>query len=371
MNYTDVLRKDEKVVFGLRELYTGYGYSQYKMNKFEEYDLYVRNKDFLVSENVITFTDTNGKLMALKPDVTLSIIKNGEDRPEYLQKVYYHENVYRVSGSTRAFREIMQVGLECVGAVDTYAIYEVLSLAVKSLAFISEDCVLDVSHLGVVSAAIDELGVSAKAKAELLKCVGEKNAHGIKAICEEAGVDGAFIADLVSTYGTPATVIPTLEKMQSEHPVIAAIGEFLDICRTLENSEYADKIHVDFSVINDMSYYNGVVFKGFINGVPTGILSGGQYDKLMKKLKKRSKAIGFAVYLDMLEELMYEESEYDIDVLLIYDDKTDIKLMNEVLTELRTKGVSASAQRTVPEKLRYKQLLKIENGEVKCLENNA
>ena len=70
---------EESTVFALRSLYSKYGYSQYKMNKFEEYDLYVKNKDFLISDSVITFTDTNGKLMALKPDVTLSIIKNTKD----------------------------------------------------------------------------------------------------------------------------------------------------------------------------------------------------------------------------------------------------------------------------------------------------
>lgn len=64
----------EKVIFGLRGLYRSYGYTQYKMSKFEEYDLYANNKDFLISDSVITFTDTNGKLMALKPDVTLSIM---------------------------------------------------------------------------------------------------------------------------------------------------------------------------------------------------------------------------------------------------------------------------------------------------------
>ena len=71
-----VLKNEEKAVFELRELYSKYGYLQYKMSKFEEYDLYVSNKDFLVSENIITFTDTDGKLLALKPDVTLSIIKS-------------------------------------------------------------------------------------------------------------------------------------------------------------------------------------------------------------------------------------------------------------------------------------------------------
>ena len=61
----NVLKNDEKCVLEMRELYQRYGYAQYKMSKFEEYDLYVRNKDFLVSDNVITFTDTDGKLMAL------------------------------------------------------------------------------------------------------------------------------------------------------------------------------------------------------------------------------------------------------------------------------------------------------------------
>ena len=63
----------------LATLYDGYGYRRYKMNKFEQYDLYAGNKDFLQSAQVITFTDTNGQLMALKPDVTLSIIKNSRD----------------------------------------------------------------------------------------------------------------------------------------------------------------------------------------------------------------------------------------------------------------------------------------------------
>ena len=69
----EILNIEEKAIFNLRKLFKDSGYQQYKVNKFEEYDLYVKNKSFLVNENVLTFTDTNGKLMALKPDVTLSI----------------------------------------------------------------------------------------------------------------------------------------------------------------------------------------------------------------------------------------------------------------------------------------------------------
>ena len=71
-----ILRSGEQIMYRLRGLYERYGYRRFKMSKFEEYDLYVRNKDFLVSDRMITFTDARGILMALKPDVTLSIIKN-------------------------------------------------------------------------------------------------------------------------------------------------------------------------------------------------------------------------------------------------------------------------------------------------------
>ena len=105
------LKQDEQAIFALRGLYQSYGYLPYKMSRFEEYDLYVRNKDFLVSDQIITFADRSGKLLALKPDVTLSIIKNSRIDGG-VEKVYYNENVYRVAPGARSFREIVQVGLE-------------------------------------------------------------------------------------------------------------------------------------------------------------------------------------------------------------------------------------------------------------------
>ena len=114
-----LLKSEEKAVYALRSLYSRHGYSQFKMSKFEEYDLYVKNKDFLVSDGIIAFTDTNGRLKALKPDVTLSIINNSKDSSG-VQKLYYNENVYRISGSTHTYKEIMQAGLECIGQIGAF-----------------------------------------------------------------------------------------------------------------------------------------------------------------------------------------------------------------------------------------------------------
>jgi len=146
----NILRNEEKAIFALRELYGKYGYKPFKMSKFEEYEFYIQNKDFLVSDRIIAFNDTSGKLLALKPDVTLSIVKNGEDIEGFKQKVCYNENVYRVSENTHQFKEIMQTGVECIGDIKLYDIYEMIVMAAESLSLLAGDFVLEVSHLGLL-----------------------------------------------------------------------------------------------------------------------------------------------------------------------------------------------------------------------------
>ena len=208
INY-DVLDESEKIIFALRTLYQSRGFERYRMSKFEEYDLYSRNKDFLVSDSVITFTDTNGKLMALKPDVTLSIIKNNKDRPNELKKLYYNENVYRVSKGSQSFREIMQAGLECFGAVDRQCLSEVLLLAAASLEVVSDEFMLEISDLTLLSWILDEIPVTADVRKELLKCISEKNRHGIRRTCEMYKVDARYadrLVRLLELYGKPDDV---------------------------------------------------------------------------------------------------------------------------------------------------------------------
>ena len=117
----NVLRPQERASLQLRLLYEQEGFRKYHMGRFEEYGLYQENRRFLSSEQVITFTDLDGRLLALKPDVTLSIAKNAQVGPGGCGRYYYQENVYRPSQESHTFREISQMGLECIGAVDDAA----------------------------------------------------------------------------------------------------------------------------------------------------------------------------------------------------------------------------------------------------------
>ncbi len=348
-----MLGREEKIIYSLRTLYRANGYTQFKMSKFEEYDLYGKNKDFLISDGVITFTDATGKLMALKPDVTFSIIKNSVDIPGYIKRVCYNENVYRMSESTHDFTEIMQSGVECIGELDLYSICEVISLAEKSLAIISDEYVLDLSHLGFVEGLLQD--AQSTDTNEVLKCIGEKNCHGLDALLGERSEK---LKKLVSLYGSFDEILPKLEELDINEITHVALEELKKIAQAVDGSD----IKLDFSVVNSMNYYNGIVFRGFVAGVPSAVLSGGRYDKLMKKLSKKSGAIGFAVYHDRLKYIDRTKAVNNKPVLILYSDKTDTSLINKEKQKLAKSGKSFDIQRAVIQSDMYAEIIDLRNA---------
>lgn len=354
----------ESISSALGRLYNRYGYSRYKMNKFEEYDLYARNKDFLISDSVITFTDLDGKLMALKPDVTLSIVKNTRDEPG-IRKLHYNENVYRVSKGSHCYKEIMQVGLEAIGQIDEYCVYEVMKLAAESLTTTGRSCILEVSHLGLLSDALRHAGIPREEQKNVIRCIGEKNLHELQGICAGLGVrqeNTQLLRQLASLYGTAEEVLPKVETLLKGIAEEESLSQFLRIVGALNAGKYGGLLRIDFSAVSDPQYYNGFVFKGFAQGIPSAVLSGGQYDSMMKKLKRQTGAIGFAVYLDILEQYAPGGTEYDVDTLLVYDEGCSIAEIEAKAKELTGCGESILLQRQIPPGIRCRQIITMKKG---------
>ena len=296
------LRPSEILGLKLRSLYRNSGYTNFKMGKFEEYELYSRSKDFIPSSSIITFSGPDGKLLALRPDITLSIVKNHGDDPGKTEKLYYSENIYR-SEADGDYREIMQIGLECLGKLDSENVCEVLELAAESMESISDDYVLEISHLGLIKAMTEDLSESVRS--EVMDLMGEKNRDGLRSLMERGSLaEDAYlrIDAVMSTAGRPDDVIPVLRKTLSGKNAEEALGELEMVTGTLEGKGIRGKVIVDLSIMSNMQYYSGIIFKGYAAGLPKSILSGGRYDGLMKHLGKKGGAIGFALYLDRLDE---------------------------------------------------------------------
>jgi len=280
----DILTLAERAELKLRKLYSDRGYRRYRMARFEPYDFYAAHRSF-IGGRILTFADTDGRLMALKPDVTLSIIKNyrgGEERLSYTEKVY------RDTGSSGEFREISETGVERIGKIDAADELEVIGLARESLEIISSEHILDIAHVGYISGLLS--ATEAGAREKLTELLRAKNAPGIRALGLE-GEAAKVWETLADMYGPVEENADLLRNMALNAEMKRAAGELINA---------GTGANVDFSIITDMNYYNGIVFKGFVPGAASAVISGGRYDKLVKSLGRRGGAIGFAVYLDSI-----------------------------------------------------------------------
>ncbi len=365
----DALMRDEAAVLRLKSLYRQYGYTPFRMSRFEEYDFYADNRSFLQSENIITFTDLNGKLMALKPDVTLSIVKSAPEGG--MQKVYYSENVYRAEAGKRerSFREIMQVGLECIGEIDLYGESEVLMLAARSLSGFSTEFALDISHMGLITGMLEGLPLAQSKREALLSAIGSRSVSAVRALLE--GVEEQekqALCTLASLYGSVEETMPVLRSLCKGAQCEAALDEIEGVYEALKEESFAKSIHFDPSIMNDIGYYNGLIFRGYVAGVPRSVLSGGRYDNLVHKMGKSAGAVGFAIYLDALDTLLYGDTDYDADVLLLYDAKTPPALLAREAARLTQSDLRVRVEREGAQDLHCRKRIAFCEGRAKELE---
>ena len=318
----------------LNQLYEGYGYRKFRMSKFEDYDLYAQNKDFLKRGHIITFTDVDGSLKALKPDITLSIIKNN------------NENVYREMGG--AFKEILQVGVESVGQIDPYAEAEVIALAAKSLEILSEDYVLDLSDVSFIRCLLGGMNLSQGDQEQALTLIAQKNAPGIQAMADRgilSAQDAQAIQELMGIYAPLKEGIAQAGRLARDNQSWEILRQLSVTASMLEAFGLNGRIRLDFSLVNSMDYYNGVIFQGFLPNIPFPALSGGRYDNLPRKMGKQVGAIGFALYMGRLEQYFSQERQYDADLLLTYGPDADLAKLAAFAEQIRSKGCTVRCER--------------------------
>lgn len=359
---------EDRLVFELSKLYEQYGYRKFCMAKFEEYSFYSDNRDFLSGEGVIAFNNSDGRLMALKPDITLSIVKNARIDKNTCTKAYYNENVYRISQETNDYKEIKQSGVELMGNIDDYSTGEIVTLALKSLEKIDGDCVLCLSHMAFISAVLEEMKLPASAKEQIIFCQRNKNAHDLKAVCEQYGIEEKYVeyfTALTALNGEFDEVLQGLRFISMNDATDKACDELEAVYKTLCAVSFGNKVQLDLSVVNPSSYYNGIIFSGYVKASPTPVLAGGRYDNLASKIRKGIGALGFAVYLDNLNLHYPTQSDTDCDILILNKSETSDITLIKAVEEYISQGYSVRVEKEIPDNFKAGKTMTFDGKEVK------
>ena len=150
------------------------------------------------------------------------------------------------------------------------------------------------------------MDLSSQTYFRLLKLIRNKNADGIRTVSAEAGLTTEQIDNLCKLTELQGAVGKTLKAAASlaeNEKMKGLLDDVSACCDLLMETMGGDKLQLDFSMVNDIDYYNGIIFRGYIKGLPTHVLAGGQYDRAMGIFGKNAGAIGFALYLNEVARL--------------------------------------------------------------------
>jgi ATP phosphoribosyltransferase regulatory subunit len=232
---------------------------------------------------------------------------------------------------------------------------------------LSDDFILAISHSGILSSVLDEEGIVGELRAEIINCFAENNPHDLAAICRSNSLSSELtttLSGLVGIYGDPADALERIKSLCGGR-ANEAVDQLGELVALLVDSKYSSMFKIDTSLVSTSDYYGGFIFKGFLSGVCESVLTGGQYGKLLRRMGRRSDAIGFAIYLDRLELLEKNPTEYDVDFILLYSDDTDASAVARKAAELTALGKSVSAQKAIPSKLRAGAIIDLKGDSAK------
>ena len=294
-------------------VFDGWGYEEIATPAVDYYALFERGMGRGEASRAFRFTDTDGRLLALRPDVTSSVARAAATlfaaAPRPL-RFCYAESVYRQRPPSHAEwkREGRQVGCELIGAGGAGADLEVLAVAaevLERLGLRSRFC-LTVNHVGVFNGLAEQLGLDAETREQTRRFVDARDAEGLaELLAARAGKgDDAARAARLALLSGKREALTAARGLVTNGRAEAALDALEKVWETVEALGLADAVEVDLGDVSGLDYYTGLIFKVYLEGAGTRVGGGGRYDELTANFGGREPAVGFMLDLDAIADVL-------------------------------------------------------------------
>lgn len=305
----DLLFADCRTRRELREQLVGLfrrrGFLEIITPELEFYDLFVETGNPIAQERMMKLIDRSGKILVLRPDCTTPIARVAATKLKNLpvpQRLYYDETVFRSDEAHQGtLNDVMQCGVEFIGAQGLKSHIEIIALAVDALhACQAPMFYIELGHVNFCRDLLDELGLETEERTQALALIEQKDFAALEALLSPFAAQPAYqvLRALPHLFGGAEV----LQEAQALAPDSQALAYLAELYRALCEAGYSEHIRFDLGLVHQMDYYTGLIFRGYVTNAGAAVLSGGRYDKLAEALGRPAEAIGFAINVDKLSD---------------------------------------------------------------------
>ncbi|MDK2919665.1 MAG: phosphoribosyltransferase regulatory subunit [Candidatus Petromonas sp.] len=340
----------EEIINCIKKIFKSFGYRQIVTPSFEYYDLYSGIEGTLSKDKMFKLIDNNGRILVLRPDATIPVARmaatNYKSCKDYL-KFSYVTNIFRLNNTQQGDkREFIQAGIEHLGNDKPDCDAEVIAVGIKSLLECGfQDFHIDLGQIKFLNSLIEETKLNKFEKIKLHNLIENKNYGDLKEFLAKADISPRLqdiFNKVPKLYGKPEKVLMKARSLVINDEMGKALDNLEHVYNILKDYGYGKYIIFDLGFTEEMNYYTGVIFKGYVNNFGEVVLSGGRYDDLTKQFGAQKPACGFGLNIDKLIEVM---SMYDVkkeidcytDYLVLYRENAREKAI-KICQDLRERG---------------------------------
>lgn len=295
-----------KIESKILNLFLSFGYEEVQTPIVEFYDTFAVEKDMMPQEKMFKFVDQQGRLLVLRPDLTIPVARVAATKlkKDQIQRFCYIGNAFRYNefGGGKQ-REFTQAGVELLGDKSPQSDAEIIVLAINALLQSGlNEFQIDIGQTDFFKGITEEAGLTPLQEENLRVSIDTKDTIGIRNFVEASHMAPRLkhlILNLPEFFGSVEAIDKASEFQLSKKSkdALQNLRETLDIIDGYGLSRY---VSVDLGMVPALNYYTGIIFRGFTYGIGFPVLSGGRYDNLIEKFGFAKPATGFSIGINML-----------------------------------------------------------------------
>jgi len=275
------------------------------------YDLFEQGMGQREAQRGFRFTDNDGRLLTLRPDVTSSVARMAatllSERPRPL-RFCYAAPVFRQQTQSHAEwrRENTQLGCELIGAGGKPADLEMLRLAAEILSRLnlqSRYCIT-INNVEIFNGVAAQMNLTPAAREQLRRLIDTREAAELRRFLQDYDSrEGEAFSQPIQLTGK-RDVMRTARRLITNERSVAALDSLEELWTEIESLNLQNSFEIDLGDVSSLDYYTGLSLKIFVHGAGASVGRGGRYDGLTGSFGRAEPAVGFVLNLDALTEVL-------------------------------------------------------------------